>query len=124
MIYSYKIYLADIQKQERIDQMLIDINKYKKIEKDLIALQEAHRELEKSSKKKLNRLTHERNDLQKSHDELQEQLDKYEYSEPTSPDIDRLQQEVIEAKEKNNLLRQRNCKILEQLNKFQSQQES
>ncbi len=120
--------LADIQKQERIDQMMIDINKYKKIDKDLSALQEKHNELEKSLNLKLNNITQQRDDLQKTCDKLKEKVQEYEQmkqkydqlneNQTKTTNINELQQELNEAKAKNDLLRQRNWKIMEQLNKL------
>ncbi|CAF1212401.1 unnamed protein product [Adineta ricciae] len=121
---------ADAQKQERIEQMLIDLNKYKKIDKDLAALQQKHKGLEKSSKTKLNDLIQERNELQKSCEKLQEQLQqdeqiKHQYDELVQnqtqvANLDELQQELAEVKAKNDTLRQRNLKIMEQLNKLRN----
>lgn len=98
------------------------------MEKDLSTLQQKHTELEISLKKKLNNITHERDDLRKSCDELKEQLDQNEQSKVESDQIssntDQLQKELNEAKTKNDLLRQRNWKIMEQLNKLKHEQES
>ncbi|UJR30157.1 hypothetical protein I4U23_017697 [Adineta vaga] len=124
---------ADAQKQERIEQMIADINKYKKIDKDLMILQQKHKELEKNSKTKLNDLIQQRNELQKSCEKLKEQLQddeqiKIQYdqliqNQTQVTNLDELQQELVEVKLKNDKLRQRNWKIIEQLNKLQEKKE-
>ena len=110
--------------------MLIDLNKYKKIDKHLAALQQKHKGLEKNSKTKLNDLIQERNELQKSCEKLQEQLQKDEQvksqydelmqNQTQVTNLDELQQELAEVKAKNDTLRQRNWKIMEQLNKLRN----
>jgi len=59
---------TDIQKQERIEQLLADLNKYKKIDydKELNTLQLKYTELEKGLSLKINDLTHQRDDLKKN----------------------------------------------------------
>jgi chromosome segregation ATPase len=132
-IFEFFIYhLADTQKQERIEQMVADINKYKKIDRDLSALQTKHTELEKDLTFKLDNITHQRDDLQKSSEQLKEKLQQYEQlqikydefiqNQTKSSNIDELQQELNELKAKNDVLRQRNWKIMEQLNKLSYQQ--
>jgi len=114
-----------MQKQERIEQMMIDINKYKKIDKDLSTLQEKHNELEKNLNLKLNKITQQRDDLQKTCEKLKEKIQEYEQineNQIQTLNINELQQELNEAKAKNDLLRQRNWKIMEQLNKFTHKQ--
>ncbi len=112
--------------------MIADINKYKKIEKDLNRLQTKHTELEKNFNLKLNDLTQQRDNLQKSSDQLKEKVQQFEQlkikydqliqNQTQFSNIDELQQELNEAKAKNDLLRQRNWKIMEQLNKFTHKQ--
>jgi len=112
--------------------MIADINKYKKIEKDLNRLQTKHHELEKNFNLKLNDLTQQRDNLQKSCDQLKEKVQQFEQlkikydqliqNQTQFSNIDELQQELNEAKAKNDLLRQRNWKIMEQLNKLSYQQ--
>jgi len=121
--------LADAQKQERIEQMIADINRYKKIDKDLSTLQQKHKELEKNSNSKLNDLIHQRDELQKSCDQLREKLQQYEQLKIKHDELnqtsnnDELQQELNEVKAKNDVLRQRNWKIMEQLNKLSHKKE-
>jgi chromosome segregation ATPase len=108
--------------------MANDINKYKKIEKDLNTLQINYNELEKGLNLKLNNIIHQRDNLQRSCDELKDKTQEYEqlkikYDQLYSgSNIDQLQQELNEAKTKNDLLRQRNWKIMEQLNKLLHEQ--
>ncbi len=128
--HSLLIYLADNQKQERIEQMANDLNKYKKIEKDLNIFKEKHLELEKDLNLKLDNITHQRDDLRKSYDELNEQIQHYEqlqikYDQLLSNSINNeIQEELNEVKAKNDLLRQRNCKILDQLHEQKSDSSS
>ncbi|CAF3816364.1 unnamed protein product [Adineta steineri] len=124
---------ADAQKQERIEQMIADINKYKKINKDLSILQQKHKDLEKNSNLKLNELIKQRNELQKSYDYLKEKVQQYDQlkakydelvqSQAQMKNVEELEQELIEVKAKNDLLRQRNWKVMEQLNKHSHKQE-
>jgi FtsZ-binding cell division protein ZapB len=114
--------------------MVADINKYKKIDRDLIALQTKHTELEKDLTFKLDNITHQRDELQKSSEQLKEKLRQYEQlqikydefiqNQTKSSNIDELQQELNELKAKNDVLRQRNWKIMEQLNKLAEENQS
>jgi uncharacterized coiled-coil DUF342 family protein len=109
--------------------MTADLNKYKKIDKDLLTLRQKHNELEQNLNSKLNDLIQERDNLKKSYDELKEQVQQYEqikikYDQLVqTPHLVDLQQELNEVKSKNDLLRQRNWKIIEQLNKLTHEQE-
>jgi len=109
--------------------MIADINRYKKIDKDLSTLQQKHKELEKNSNSKLNDLIHQRDDLQKSCDQLREKIQQYEQLKIKHDELnqtsnnDELQQELNEVKAKNDVLRQRNWKIMEQLNKLSHKKE-
>ncbi len=98
--YSLCLFLADNQKQERIETMINDLNKYKKIEKDLNILQDKHIQLEKDLNSKLNDLTHQRDELKKSYDQLNEQI---QYYEQLQNKYEQLQEEL---NTKNDLLKQ------------------
>lgn len=63
--------LADTQKQERIEQMIADINKYRKLDKELTELRQKHADLEKDLNEKISEITAER-------DQLKEQCDVFE----------------------------------------------
>ena len=109
--------LVDTQKQARIDQLVNDLNKYKKMEKDLQSLQEKHLELENNFQSKLTDLTEQRDHLHDLTNELQSQIESHQTNRTP------LEQELIELKMKNDLLRQRNWKIMEQLNKLRTNDE-
>jgi len=82
-----------------------DLNKYKKIDRDLNNLQTKHSELEKNLTEKLNNLIDER-------DQLQTKYEQFKIQNQTS-DLSQLEEEFNELQTKNNLLKQR-----EQLNKL------
>ncbi len=105
--------------------MILDLNTYKKIDKDLSELEEKHNELEKSLNAKLDDITHQRDDLQNTCAELKAKVQEYEQLKTNydgSSNLEQLQQELNEVKAKNDLLRQRNWKIIEQLNKLSQEQ--
>ena len=109
--------------------MTNDLNKYKKIDKDLSALRSKHVELEKNLNTKLDVVTQQRDDLQKSYEKLNEQIQQYEqmkikYDQNSSSTsiTNELQDELNEVKAKNDRLRQRNWKVMEQLNKLSPEQ--
>jgi hypothetical protein len=85
---------------------------------------------EKDLNLKLDDITHQRDDLRKSYDELNEQIQHYEqlqikYDQLLSNSINNeIQEELNEVKAKNDLLRQRNCKILDQLHEQKSDSSS
>ncbi|CAF4224334.1 unnamed protein product, partial [Rotaria sordida] len=124
---------ADAQKQERIEQMFDDLNKYKKIDKDLIIFQKKYNELKENLNIKLDNITQQRDELEKTCEELEVKIQQYEQlkikydqfiqNETETTNIDQLQQELNEVKNKNDLLRQRNLKITKHLNKQLQKQE-
>ncbi|CAF3529601.1 unnamed protein product [Rotaria socialis] len=118
---------ADAQKQERIEQMIDDLNKYKKIDKDLGTIRQKHKDLKENLDSKLDEVSNERDELEKYGDQLNRKIQQYEplkieyeqliQNEAETSNLDKLQQELNELKAKNDLLRQRHVKIMEQLNK-------
>ena len=104
--HFFSSHSVDTQKQNRIEQLINDLNKYKKIEKDLQSLQSKHQELETNFNSKLTNLTEQRDQLRQTCDELTNQI-------PTDPNP-----ELTDLKTKNDLLKQRNGKIMDQLNKL------
>ncbi|CAF2878724.1 unnamed protein product [Rotaria sp. Silwood2] len=124
---------ADAQKQERIEQMLEDLNKYKKIDKDLSLFQKKSNELKENLNTKLNNITQQRDDLEKTREKLEEKIQQYgqlkiKYdqlvqNETETSDLDQLQQELKKVKDQNDVLTQRNFKITEQLNRRLQKQE-
>ena len=64
---------ADAQKQERIEQMIADINKYKKLDKELTTLRQKHADLEKNLTERITEMTNQR-------DQLKEKVHEYEQS--------------------------------------------
>ncbi|CAF3208425.1 unnamed protein product [Rotaria sp. Silwood2] len=127
------LFLADAQKQERIEQMLEDLNKYKKIDKDLSLFQKKSNELKENLNTKLNNITQQRDDLEKTREKLEEKIQQYgqlkiKYdqlvqNETETSDLDQLQQELKKVKDQNDVLTQRNFKITEQLNRRLQKQE-
>lgn len=65
---------ADSQKQEKIEQMIADINKYKKLDKELTALKQKHGDLEKECNGKIAEITAERDELKRKCELLEEQV--------------------------------------------------
>lgn len=119
--------LADDQKQERIEQMIVDLSKYKKIETDLNTLRRKYAELKENQNADLNDLIDQRDQLTKICEQLKEKAqkckelkikcDQLAQNETETSNLAQLQQELNEAKARNDLLQQRHMKILEQLNK-------
>lgn len=120
------IVLADTQKQERIEQMIADINKYKKLDKELTNLRQRHSELDKSLNEKINEISQQRDDLREHCNQLKQQVKEYEQLQTKYDKViqtqsnnatHQIQQEINNLKVKNDELRQRNWKIMEELNK-------
>jgi len=109
-------FLADAQKQERIEQMIADINKYKKLDKELTNFRQKHVELEKNSNSKITEITNQRDELQKQCNQLIEKIQQYEklIQNPTN----QVTQELNNLKIENDQLRQSNWKNMERLNKL------
>ena len=110
------VHLADAQKQDRIEQMVADLNRYKKIDKDLAALRQKHHELEKNSPAKLKELTHQRDELDKLCEELKSQVEQYDQLKDHSSNS--LEHDLREVQDKHDILQQRNYKLIEQLKKL------
>ena len=58
--------------------MIADINKYKKLDKELTNLRQKHTELEKNLTGKINDIIHQRDELQNQCDQLNEKVQEYE----------------------------------------------
>ncbi|CAF4165620.1 unnamed protein product [Rotaria magnacalcarata] len=116
---------ADAQKQERIEQMIDDLNKYKKIDKDLGTIRQKHKELKNNLNSKLDEVSNERDKLEKYGDQLNRKIQQYEplkieyeqliQNEAETSNLDKLQQELNELKAKNDLLRQRHIMFFNKL---------
>ncbi|CAF4050999.1 unnamed protein product, partial [Adineta steineri] len=123
---------ADAQKQERIEQMIADINKYKKLDKELTTLRQKHNELDKSLNAKIDDVSCQRDELQITCDQLKEKVQNYEQLQKkynqlvqnqSNKPANELQEELNDLKTKNDQLRQRNWKIMEELNKLLNEQQ-
>ena len=112
--------LADAQKQERIEQMIADINKYKKLDKELTSLRQKHQELEKSVNSQVSSLTEQRDDLQAQCDKYKEHLHDYDevLRNVASKSKDQLERELNEFKAKNDQIRQQNWKVMDDINRL------
>jgi predicted nucleic acid-binding Zn-ribbon protein len=93
--------------------MIADINKYKKLDKELTNLRQKHAELEKTMNCKISDITTERDQLQTEYNQLKNQLEN-----PTN----HLEQELNDLKIENDQLRQSNWKNMEELNKLLNEQ--
>jgi uncharacterized coiled-coil DUF342 family protein len=100
--------------------MIADINKYKKLDKELTNLRQKHNELEKELNSKINHITHERDELKANCDKLKEKVQQYEKL-PMKPN-NKIEQELNDLKIQNDQLRQNNWKTMEELNKLLKQQ--
>jgi chromosome segregation ATPase len=114
-------FLADAQKQERIEQMIADINKYKKLDKELTNLRQKHGELEKNLNSKITEITNQRDEVQKQSNQLIEKIQQYEklIQNPTN----QVTEELNNLKIENDQLRQSNWKNMEELNKLLNDQQ-
>ena len=74
----WSILLADAQKQERIEQMIADINKYKKLDKELTSLRQKHNEMEKNFTGKINEIVSQRDELQSQCDQFKGKVQEHE----------------------------------------------
>lgn len=112
--------------------MIADINKYKKLDKELTALRQKHSELEKSTTAKLDELGEQRDELQKTCDELKDRAQQFEQikakheqlmKSPPNRTTAKLQEELSALKAENDQLRQRNWKMVEELNRLLKEQQ-
>ena len=127
MSFFFLNILADSQKQERIEQMISDINKYKKLDKELTSLRQKHSELEKSFNTKIAEITTERDELEVQYKQSKEQVEKYEelqkkYEQLRQNPLNHIEQELNDLKIENDQLRQSNWKNMEELNKLLNEQ--
>ncbi|CAF1167791.1 unnamed protein product [Adineta ricciae] len=122
---------ADSQKQERLEQMIADINKYRKLDKELTNLRQKHSELEKTSNTKIEEIVEQRDELKKNCEDLRSQIHQCEQikakydqlmKNQSNKSLIKLQDELNDMKAQNDQLRQRNWKIMEELNKLLNEQ--
>jgi SMC interacting uncharacterized protein involved in chromosome segregation len=121
-------FLADAQKQERIEQMIADINKYKKLDKELTNLRQQHSELEKNFNSKITEITNQRDELKTQYDQLKEKIQQYEqlqikYDQLIQNPTHQVAQELNDLKTKNDQLRQSNWTKMGELNKLINEQQ-
>ena len=124
--------LADSQKQERLEQMIADINKYRKLDKELTNLRQKHSELEKTSSTKIEEIAEQRDELKKTCEDLKSKIHQCEQikakydqlmKNQSNKSLIKLQDELNDIKAQNDQLRQRNWKIMEELNKLLNEQQ-
>ena len=95
--------------------MISDMNKYKKMDKELTTLQQKYTELEKTSQTILTERTKERDDYQIQCEELKEKLRQSEQTSKTSTETE---EKIQQLKSENNQIRQSNWKAMEDVNKL------
>lgn len=125
------MFSADSQKQERLEQMIADINKYRKLDKELTSLRQKHAELEKTSSAKIDEIVEQRDELSKTCEDLKSKIRQCEQTKvkydqlmknQSNKSLIKLQDELNDLKAQNDQLRQRNWKIMEELNKLLNEQ--
>jgi chromosome segregation ATPase len=125
--------LVDAQKQDRIEQMIADLKRYKKIDMDLSTCRQKIRDVENDLQKKIDDATHERDRLDEQCRQLTERIQQYEqwkrekdeqHADDEQLAMAQLEQDLNSAKSKNERLQQRHCKIMEQLNKLRDERKS
>ena len=119
MVFCFSV--ADAQKQERIQQLLTESNRCEQLDKELTNLQQKYRELEQILATKDTEISQQHDEFQSKIEQLEQLQSKHDQSvqnESKTNIENELRQELNEVKTKNNLLRQRNSKIMEQLNKL------
>jgi hypothetical protein len=107
--------------------MIADINKYKKLDKELTNLRQKHIDLEKNSNSKITEITNQRDELQIQYNQLKEKLQQYEelkikYEQFLQNPPDQIEQELKNFNTENDQLTQSNCKNMEELNKLLNEQ--
>ena len=100
--------------------MIADINKYKKLDKELTSLRQKHQELEKSVNSQVSSLTQQRDDLQEQCEKYKEHLHDYDevVKNVSSKSKDQLERELNEFKAKNDQIRQQNWKFMDDINRL------
>ena len=110
--------------------MIADINKYKKLDKELTALKQKHGDLEKDFNEKIAVVAAQRDELKKKCQLLEEQVkndealqEKYEkwIRHPSAIRKREIEQEVNELKAKNEQLKEENGKVIEKINELTSE---
>ena len=113
--------------------MIADINKYKKLDKELADLRQKHSELEKNLNSKIAEVTCERDKLQAYCDQLKAKVQQYKelqikYDQlkmnQTSASNSEIQQEIDKIKAENDQLRKNNWRNMEELNRITHEQRS
>jgi DNA repair exonuclease SbcCD ATPase subunit len=109
--------------------MIADINKYKKLDKELTSLRQKHTELENNFNSKITEITDQRDALQSEYDQLKEKVQQYEqlqikYDQLVQNPTNDIAHKINDLKTENDQLRQSNWKHMEELNKQQQNQTS
>ena len=106
------------------------------MDKEITALRQKHAETEKALSSKVRELTKQRDDLQECVNQSKEKVQEYEQLKAQQDQVDQstknnesskaeqFQKEISALKAKNDLLRQRNWKVMEQLNKLSHERTS
>ena len=112
--------LADAQKQEKIEQMIADINKYKKLDKELSTLRQKYQDLEKNFTSQVSTLTEQRDSLQEQCEKHQEHLRDCDqvFADTASKSSEQLARELADLKAKNDQIRQQNWKVMDDINRL------
>ncbi|CAF5180681.1 unnamed protein product, partial [Rotaria magnacalcarata] len=106
--------------------------KYKKLDKELTNFRQKYNEIDNNLNGKINEVTHQRDELRVHFNLLKEQVEQYEQLQikydkliqsKSNNSTVQIQQEINDLKAKNDELRQRNWKIMEELNKSLHEQQ-
>lgn len=116
--------LADAQKQERIEQMVADLAKYRKIDKEIGVYRQKNEDLEKNFIDKFNEIRRERDQFEQRLIQINSKSQNVEQEDEDETNVNQLEKDLNEAKKKHDLLKQRNCKIIEQLTKLTEERKS
>jgi len=108
--------------------MIADINKYKKLDKELTNLRQQHSELEKNFNSEITEITNQRDELKIQYDQLKEKIQQYEqlqikYDQLIQNPTHQVTQELNDLKTKNDQLRQSNWTKMGELNKLINEQQ-
>lgn len=103
--------------------MIADINKYKKMDKELAALHQKHNELERNFDGKIAEIAKERDELQSQCEQLKGRVQQFEqlevkYDQLVQNPANHIEQELSQLKSENDRFRQSNWKKMEEVNKL------
>ena len=119
-------FLADAKKQERIEEMIADINKYKKLDREFTNLRQKYNELETTYNSKINTIAEQRDNLKAQCDHLKQKFQQYEQLKHQCDQLNQdqlndstkeIEQKINDLKVQNDQLRQSNWKNIEKFNK-------